>query len=327
MMNNIPKSNHQDFKSNNRKEDEELKLKFVLVILGLDTLIPLVLSMQLSFVDFILLSKQDVIKLNLDLYQRNRILNFIQSYKKTCIEYSFEEVILFFNKHRQFIFIQLKQPITYQSAILLIDTLINSQSNISKGIGGYQFSIKSHVKNKSDQDNKEEQKGKIKEDNTLDNQRKSQSQHNNKGNKKLMSHSQTVDPSLRKAFRGTDNLFYQSYIKMNKDTDNLLNNLRKSKEESESKHSKYISLLKRNNNTDNISGNNSSRLASNNIIKEDDTQLHSGIMEESNIKESKDIKMLYDMINKKESLVRNLKECNKSINEKKKVSNLLLKYR
>lgn len=321
------------------KGDKEYKLEYALFILGLNDLIPLFQSMKLTFIDFLLLSKQDVIKLNLELYQRNRILNFIQCYQKTGIEYSFDELISFFNHQKKFIFIQLSQPISHQSGSLLIDKLLNNKykdSTSSCAMKSLQVNNNLNSEEIEDEQSRGRDKEEIRKLKEEDRSTINRLKANGVNNKKKLSHSQTVNPAMRKSFKANDDPFYQSFIKMSKDTDIILNNLRRAKEESESKQLKYFSLLHKNSHL--IAEGNSSRYASNKSVKEDEGLLQSGKLNENNkeennensIKEgndinqvSNDIKKLYEMINKKESLMRNLNECNKSITEKKKVFILL----
>jgi hypothetical protein len=59
---------------------------------------------NISFVDMLLLTKEDLIELQLEIFQRNRILNFSKLFTKYAKNYSIQEISDFFTFNKQFIF-------------------------------------------------------------------------------------------------------------------------------------------------------------------------------------------------------------------------------
>ena len=65
---------NNDENENSNEEDD--RLSYTLITLGLENLIHIFEENSLSFVDLLLLSKDDLIELQLEMYQRNRIFYF-----------------------------------------------------------------------------------------------------------------------------------------------------------------------------------------------------------------------------------------------------------
>ena len=57
-------------------DDDDDRLTYTLITLDLGKLIHIFEDNNISFVDMLLLTKEDLIELNLEIFQRNRILNF-----------------------------------------------------------------------------------------------------------------------------------------------------------------------------------------------------------------------------------------------------------
>ena len=102
-----PLSREEDFSGsqlayNQNNEDE--RLRYAMITLNVDELIHLFTENNITFVDLLLLSKEDLSELRLPLYQRNRIWNFSQKFNAYAKNYSMSELTDFFLFNKQFIF-------------------------------------------------------------------------------------------------------------------------------------------------------------------------------------------------------------------------------
>ena len=88
----------------NEGEDDDDRLTYTLITLDLGNLIHIFEDNNISFVDMLLLSKEDLIELQLEIFQRNRILNFSKLFTKYAKNYSIREISDFFTFNKQFIF-------------------------------------------------------------------------------------------------------------------------------------------------------------------------------------------------------------------------------
>ena len=113
-INKEKKDNSNDFEEKNDElnnnenenlnEEEDDRLSYSLITLGLENLIHIFEENSISFIDLLLLSKEDLIELQLEMYQRNRIYHFSKSFTKYAKNYSINEISDFFTFNRQFIF-------------------------------------------------------------------------------------------------------------------------------------------------------------------------------------------------------------------------------
>ena len=130
---NIHKKNLEQNNDFNYKDD---KLSFTLSMLGLSRLINFFNEKNISFIDLLILSQESMKELELEMYQRNRIFNFSKFYNKTAKNYSKEEIIKFFQDHKQFIFV----PKIYEQ-------IISNKININFNQESPRFSV-NNLKNK-----------------------------------------------------------------------------------------------------------------------------------------------------------------------------------
>ena len=86
------------------EEDEDDRLTYVLITLDLGNLIHIFEENNISFIDMLLLTKEDLKELQLSLYQRNRIYNFALLFNKYAKNYSIGEISDFFCFNKKFIF-------------------------------------------------------------------------------------------------------------------------------------------------------------------------------------------------------------------------------
>ena len=105
-------------------------------MLGLSRLINFFNEKNISFIDLLILSQESMKELELEMYQRNRIFNFSKFYNKTAKNYSKEEIIKFFQDHKQFIFV----PKIYEQ-------IISNKININFNQESPRFSV-NNLKNK-----------------------------------------------------------------------------------------------------------------------------------------------------------------------------------
>ena len=101
-QNNMNENNYEE--QNVEDEDEDDRLTYTLITLDLGDLIHIFEENNISFVDMLLLTKDDLKELQLKLYQRNRIHNFSTLFSKYAKNYSISEISDFFNFNQKFIF-------------------------------------------------------------------------------------------------------------------------------------------------------------------------------------------------------------------------------
>ena len=131
------KNNHKrNLEQNNDFNYKDDKLSFTLSMLGLSRLINFFNEKNISFIDLLILSQESMKELELEMYQRNRIFNFSKFYNKTAKNYSKEEIIKFFQDHKQFIFV----PKIYEQ-------IISNKININFNQESPRFSV-NNLKNK-----------------------------------------------------------------------------------------------------------------------------------------------------------------------------------
>ena len=80
------------------------EIEFTLKILDLSNIISLFEIKCINFKDLLLLDKNDLVELELDLVSRNRIKNFIESYNRHCKLHLLDEILKFFMRFKAFIF-------------------------------------------------------------------------------------------------------------------------------------------------------------------------------------------------------------------------------
>ena len=193
----------------NKEKDE--RFSFTLSILGLENLINFFNEKNLSFIDLLLLSKESLKELELEMYQRNRIFNFANSFTKYSKYYSMDEILQFFENHKQFLF----DKKAYENKIMTNKT----NSNDNKII-------------------KQEKIILINDENKNENNFFTPRNKNNKINNKKIYHS-----TNKKIHRGKNVL--KKYLSIKKDVDDFLNKLNRQKEDTQILSYKYGNFIKR----------------------------------------------------------------------------------
>lgn len=82
--------------SNEDLDSTDPRLALAMIKLGLENLIHIFTNNKLTFNDLLFLTKEDLNELHFHLYQKNRILAFINDYKKIAKNYTIEEIDSFF---------------------------------------------------------------------------------------------------------------------------------------------------------------------------------------------------------------------------------------
>ena len=93
---------NKQIKTINSAEDD--RLMYVLLTLGLGEIIHIFNENNISFIDLLLLSKESLKDLGLEMYQRNRIFTFSTCFNKNAKTYSIREITDFFDCNKQFLF-------------------------------------------------------------------------------------------------------------------------------------------------------------------------------------------------------------------------------
>jgi hypothetical protein len=92
-----------DINLNDNKYQKDERLDYVLSVLDLKSIEDVFINNKLTFNDFILLSKNDLINMKLSFVERNRILNFSRAYLYIAKEFNIFEIISFFTNNKCFV--------------------------------------------------------------------------------------------------------------------------------------------------------------------------------------------------------------------------------
>ena len=84
---------------NNINEGEDIRLNYLMKKLGLESLIEVFENYHMSFNDLLFLSKEDLNELGFKIFQKNRLLSFIEEYKSKAKNYTLEEIKAFFEEN------------------------------------------------------------------------------------------------------------------------------------------------------------------------------------------------------------------------------------
>jgi len=85
--------------NNNVNESEDVRLNYVMQRLGLESLIEVFENYHMSFNDVLFLSKDDLNELGFKIFQKNRLLSFIEEYTSKAKNYTLEEIQTFFEEN------------------------------------------------------------------------------------------------------------------------------------------------------------------------------------------------------------------------------------
>ena len=87
---------------NNEATYNDPRLSYTMYRLGLDSLTHILEGHNITFNDLLFLTKEDLTDMNFHIYQKNRILNFIEEFQKKSKDYSEEEIENFFNMNPKY---------------------------------------------------------------------------------------------------------------------------------------------------------------------------------------------------------------------------------
>ena len=79
---------------------EDIRLNYVMSKLGLEAIIPIFEQYHMSFNDILFLTKDDLNELGLKIYQKNRLISFIEEYSSKAKNYTLEEIQTFFEENK-----------------------------------------------------------------------------------------------------------------------------------------------------------------------------------------------------------------------------------
>jgi len=208
-------------KTINNEEDD--RLMYVLLTLGLWDIIHIFQENNISFIDLLLLSKESLKDLGLEMYQRNRIFTFSTCFNKNAKSYSINEITEFFDSNKQFLF---------NSSIYnkLIKSNINLNINKSNRINKFKKENKYFSDDENDNDNNYYRKH-IKDD---------------LPSSRLRSRKKNIIDLSGKSYKADK--IIRKYLLIKKCVDEFLSKLNRQKEETENFSNKFNNLVKRMNN-------------------------------------------------------------------------------
>ena len=92
-------TNNNENNNININESEDIRLNYVMHKLGLESMIQIFESYHMSFNDVLFLTKEDLNELGFKIFQKNRLLSFIEEYSSKAKNYTLEEIKLFFEEN------------------------------------------------------------------------------------------------------------------------------------------------------------------------------------------------------------------------------------
>ena len=132
------------FKNNRCKNTYDTKLIYVLKILDLDNLINILNNNCIYFNDLFLLTKQDLIEMNIPIGQRNRLIHFLDKYKSSAKNYDFKEVQKFLDIYKN------NNIFTEKNSTINIASIPNFKKNNYNNINNKNISNKDYLNNKNE---------------------------------------------------------------------------------------------------------------------------------------------------------------------------------
>ena len=214
LYNELKDYNENNIKNQNNEQDD--RLMYVLITLGLGNLIQTFNEKNISFTDLLLLSKESLKDIGLEMYQRNRIYKFSTSFNRYAKTYSLKEISDFFSSNKQFLF----SPTIYKKMV--------------KDNDKFNFENDNNVYNKdyfSDDENNNYNKNRYNDNNVQPVNRL----RNRKSN----------IVSTGKSYKASK--IFKKYLLIKKGVDEFLNKLNKQKEDTENMSYKYNAIIKRSN--------------------------------------------------------------------------------
>jgi hypothetical protein len=215
-----------EYDNNKRVKDQDYgnddKLNYILLTLGLEDLIHIFKENNISFIDLLLLSKESLKELGLEMYQRNRIFKFSSTYNKKAKAYTMEEIFEFFESNKQFLFnTSLHQKLLKSNKKLNIK---NDKRNLINKFKSHKYLSDDESGKNCDQPNANDEFS----------------------SGQMIRNSKNRMPSYNKNYKASQ--IFKKYLLIKKGVDEFLNKLNKQKEETEILSYKYNNIIKRINN-------------------------------------------------------------------------------
>ena len=79
---------------------EDIRLNYEMTKLGLESLLPIFEQYHMSFNDILFLTKDDLNELGLKIFQKNRLISFVEEYSSKAKNYTLEEIETFFEENK-----------------------------------------------------------------------------------------------------------------------------------------------------------------------------------------------------------------------------------
>ena len=79
---------------------EDIRLNYVMTKLGLEDLLPIFEQYHMSFNDILFLTKDDLNELGLKIFQKNRLISFVEEYSAKAKNYTLEDIETFFEENK-----------------------------------------------------------------------------------------------------------------------------------------------------------------------------------------------------------------------------------
>ena len=209
---------------NNEEED---RLIYVLLTLGLGDIIHIFNENNISFIDLLLLSKESLKDLGLEMYQRNRIFTFSTCFNKKAKDYSIREISDFFDCNKQFLF-----NTSIYNKLIKPNNSLNYNTNKNNRANKFRNAKKYF----SDDENENNYNREFLKDDPPSGRVRSRKRKNILSSGK----SYKADKIIKK------------YLLIKKGVDKFLRKLNRQKEETENLSYKFSSIIKRNNQNDNL---------------------------------------------------------------------------
>ena len=214
---------NNQIKTINNEEDD--RLMYVLLTLGLGEIIHIFNENNISFIDLLLLSKESLKDLGLEMYQRNRIFTFSTCFNKNAKAYTIREITEFFDCNKQFLF-----------NTSIYNKMIKSNKNLNINF------------NKIKKMNKFKNENKYFSDDDNDNE----NNHNRKYIKddppsnRVRSRKKNIIASSGKSYKADK--IIRKYLLIKRGVDEFLSKLSRQKEETDHLSNKFNNIVKRMNN-------------------------------------------------------------------------------
>ena len=144
-------------------KEKDMRLYFTLYTLGLDNLINYFNEKNLKFIDLLILSKDSMKELQLELYQRNRIYNFSHAFTKFAKKYTIDEIIKFFENSKQFLINRkifdekIKSDEKIKNELIINNNYVNKNNENIENNNNYNIKLNKRISHST---NKKSHKGK-----------------------------------------------------------------------------------------------------------------------------------------------------------------------